>query len=289
MTTQTTPQTVERTHSTQPVKRKGAAAKLGALARAEWLQFRRNKVIMFMAVLVPLGIPALVVSQLFMGDEGLKPLGGALATEMFLMMSLLLVLFYSVLSMVTTRRDEGVLKRLRTGEAKDWQILSAIAVPGTIVVSTLFVVLSAGMFVLGMPLPENPAVLAVALIVALLVGVTTTVLLALISSGFTKNAEAAQITSMPVLILGMLSSASFREILPEGVRALAEKNPFGVVYDLVFLGWTGNAPADAMVGAAAMSSLELWTELGMLSVIAIVWIVLLAWSAKEYMRWDTHR
>lgn len=280
MTTATAPQT----NHTQTSKR-SAKGKLGALARAEWLQFRRNKVIMFMAVLVPLGVPALFLSQLFLSEGDPTVVGGAFATEMFLMMGLLLVLFYSVLSMVATRRDEGVLKRLRTGEAKDWQILTAIAVPGTVIVVALFVVMVAVMLVMGMPMPENP----VALVVSLLVGIVCTVMFALISSGFTKNAEAAQITSMPVLMLGMLSMSSFREMLPEVLQTIAAKNPFGVIYDLVFLGWTGNYPAEAMADAGALGGVEMWTEIGMLSVIAVVWIAVLAWSAREYMRWDTHR
>ena len=34
--------------------------RLATLARAEWLQFRRNKVILFMAIVIPLGMPLLM-------------------------------------------------------------------------------------------------------------------------------------------------------------------------------------------------------------------------------------
>lgn len=281
MTTATAPQTTDRTNSQRGSKK----GKLAALAKAEWLQFRRNKVIMFMAILLPLGIPALVLSSMFFSDAEPSVAGGAAATELYLMMGLILVLFYSALSMVTTRRDEGVLKRLRTGEAKDWQILTAVGVPGTIIVVALFIVLIAAMMIMGMPMPKNP----VALVVALAGGIICTMLFALISSGFTKNAEAAQITSMPVLLLGMLSGVSFREMLPESVRFIAEKNPFGVVYDLIYLGWAGNYPAEAMAEAAPLDSAELWTYIAKLTVILAIWIPVLGFSAREYMRWDTHR
>ena len=281
MSTATAPQITDRRNAPKGRKK----GKLGALARAEWLQFRRNKVIMFLAILLPLGVPALVLSSMFFSDAEPSIAGGAAATELYLMMGLVLVLFYSALSMVTTRRDEGVLKRLRTGEAKDWQILTAIAVPGSVIVVALFIVLIAAMMIIGMPMPENP----VALIVALVGGIICTTLFALISSGFTKNAEAAQITSMPVLLLGMLSGVSFREMLPESVRFIAEKNPFGVAYDLIYLGWAGTFPAKVMAEAGPLNTGELWTAIAKLTAILVIWILVLAWCSREYMRWDTHR
>jgi ABC-2 type transport system permease protein len=53
----------------------------------------------------------------------------ATAMEYFLLFALMFVQFYTVLSMVTTRRDEGVLKRLRTGEARDAEILGCVVLP----------------------------------------------------------------------------------------------------------------------------------------------------------------
>ena len=83
--------------------------RLATLARAEWLQFRRNKVILFMAIVIPLGMPLLMWLNLGPDSGTDKQLVGAGMMELYLMMSLLMVLFYSVLSMATTRRDEGVL------------------------------------------------------------------------------------------------------------------------------------------------------------------------------------
>ena len=289
MSTATASQTTDHQETAQTDIRKKANyrkwGKLAALARAEWLQFRRNKVIMFMAILLPLGVPALVLSSLLFNDAEPSATGGAVTTELYLMLGLVFVLFYSTLSMVTTRRDEGVLKRLRTGEAKDWQILAAIGVPGTLIVVALFFVLIVAMVIMGVPMPENP----VAMLIALVGGVMCTMFFALITSGFTKNAEAAQLTSMPVLLLGMLSASSFRELLPEAVRVFAEKNPFGIVYDLVYLGWAGNYPAEVMAEAGSLDTGELWTAIAKLTALFVIWILVLAWCSREYMRWDTHR
>lgn len=262
------------------------AKRLRSLASAEWLQFRRNKVIMFMAVFIPIGIPLMMAGKVLTAeDQQSLNFGAAIATEMFLAMSGLLVLFYSALSMATTRRDESVLKRLRTGEAKDWQILTAICVPGTVILAVLFVPLIVGLVFVGADFPANLLALLAALVGMILIGS----LAALVTSAFTKNAEAAQITSMPVIVVGMISFASVREVLPESLRVIAEKNPFGLIYDLVYLGWRGNQASALQKGAGALGPSELMQETGITVLILAVWIAVLVWSTAIYMRWDTHR
>lgn len=266
-------------------KRK-SGSRLMALARAEWLQFRRNKVIMFMAVAIPLGVPLLVLAQVASADNQQKMnTSGAIAMEIFLALSSLLVLYYSVLSMATTRRDESVLKRLRTGEARDWEILTAIAVPGSVILAVMFVVFCVVLVTIGVDMPVNP----VALVVTLVASLVLSTLMALVTSAFTKNAEAAQITSMPVIILGMLSFATNRQMLPDALQPLLEKNPFGLLYDMVYLGWNGNYPSAVLEGASALPTGELFQETAISSGLLLLWAFILVWSVREYMLWDTHR
>ena len=50
---------------------------------------------------------------------------------MFLVASLFPV-YYNVLAQFVSRRDELVLKRMRTGETRDGELLASIALPGAI-------------------------------------------------------------------------------------------------------------------------------------------------------------
>ena len=50
---------------------------------------------------------------------------------MFLVIALFPV-YYNVLSQFVSRRDELVLKRMRTGETRDAELLVSIALPGAI-------------------------------------------------------------------------------------------------------------------------------------------------------------
>ena len=83
-----------------------------SLAVAEVRQYLRNKTMLFMAVIFPIGVAFLVQ---FMGrsDQGGSSLiRTATSMEVFLLITFMFVQFYSVLSMASTRRDERVLKRL---------------------------------------------------------------------------------------------------------------------------------------------------------------------------------
>src|SRR5690606_2613522 len=115
---------------------------LKALAKAEYLQFRRNKTLVYTATVFPIGLP---LALYFIARRDAEPTAAMAATafEMFALLALLFMQYYSVLSMVTTRRGEGVLKRLRTGEAADWQIQTAPGVPGAVVTLFCTVVIAA--------------------------------------------------------------------------------------------------------------------------------------------------
>ena len=58
------------------------------------------------------------------------------------MVAWLLPVYYNILSIIVTRRDELVLKRLRTGEARDGELLLSMCLPG-IAISLVVAVLAA--------------------------------------------------------------------------------------------------------------------------------------------------
>lgn len=243
---------------------------LTALAKAEYLQFRRNKTLVVMGIFFPVGIS---LALFFIATREQAPTAdtAAVTLEMIALIALLFVQYYSVLSMVTTRRGEGVLKRLRTGEALDWQILTAPAVPGALVTVASTVVVLAVIYGMGAPAPVNP----VAIVLAVLGGIILFTLLALATSAVTKNAEAAQITSLPVMTLAMLGLASIRQVLPDRLAGLVDWTPFAAISDLVFLGAAGRPavgdPTDMLDFAGTfgmfgrpVATLAIWTVLALM-------------------------
>ncbi len=253
---------------------------LRALARAEYLQFRRNKTLLFMGTVFPVGMP-LLLFFIARGNQAPKPLGVALVLESFALLALLMVQYYSVLSMVTTRRSEGVLKRLRTGESSDLQILTAPAVPGVALTAIGAAIVAAAVYGAGGPLPVNPLLMLFALIAGL--GIFT--LLALATSAMTKNAEAAQITSMPVMVVSMVGMGGLRQILPERLALLADWTPFAAVSDLIRLGQAGLAPG-APDDAAPLGFAATFGETGRPLATLAVWTVIALLLATRWFRWD---
>ncbi|MGW5749771.1 ABC transporter permease [Nocardia rhamnosiphila] len=252
---------------------------LAALAKAEYLQFRRNKTLVYLATVFPVGIPVALFFVARRGDTSAADLA-VLTFEMLALVTLLFVQYYSVLSMVTTRRGEGVLKRLRTGEAADWQIQTAPAIPGALVTLGGTAVVASVVYGVGAPAPVNPVAIALALVG----GIVLFSLLALATSTFTKNAEAAQITSLPVMTIAMLGMTSIRGMLPDRFAQLADWTPFAAVADLVSLGVAGkSALADA---GAVRGFAGTFAEMGRPFATLAVWTVLAFALIRRSFRWD---
>ncbi|MGO1911927.1 MAG: ABC transporter permease, partial [Corynebacterium sp.] len=203
----------------------------------------------------------------------------------FLLFALMFVQFYTVLSMVTTRRDEGVLKRLRTGEARDAEILGASSFPGAVLTIVFTVLMSVLLMVFGAPGPVN----VLPLIVAVLLGLAVTSGLALVTSGFTKNPEAAQITSMPVMLLMFATMGNFRQLYPEGVDEVLARTPFALIFDLAQYGWAGSTTVGRMDGVAALGAGEVLAETWPMMLILLAWAAVCVWAGARYVRWDVRR
>lgn len=274
MTTATSATPVTITSST-------AIHRLTSLGRAEWLQFRRNKTLLFMATVFPLGLPLLIF---VLGDNDATT--AAHAFDMFVVYTLLFVQFYTVLSMATTRRDERVLKRLRTGEARDREILGAISLPGALLTVVFSVVITFALLVLGAPAPVNVALP----IFAVLIGLVFTTALALLTSAFTRNAEAAQLTALPVFTLALLGFGAFRPIFGDGAFGeIMAWNPYALISDLVHLGWAGNTFLEQVTGAEALGVADTLAEGWPMLLALLVWTAVALFGVKRYMRWDSHR
>lgn len=243
------------------------------LAQSNALLMRRNMLTVFYALAVPL-VP---LALLFIVPDPTSA-DGVTPISLCLLMGLLFPVFYNLLSMFVTRRDELVLKRLRSGEATDLDIVASMALPGVAIVLVVAVVAAVLAGALGFGLPTNP----VLVVVGLLVSCATFVALALWTAAWTRNAEAAQLTSAPVLLVAMLGTS--RATFPDGAQRWLDVLPGAALEDLVRVAWFGLEPG---VGATAtLSWSATWVEalpaLGYL----LLWTALGIVLARRSMSWE---
>ena len=152
------------------------------------------------------------------------------------MMAALFPVYASLLSQLVTRRDELVLKRLRTGESTDADIIVALALPGLVIALTTSALTVPLAVALGQDPPLNPPLYALTVVGTLLLFVA----FALWTAAWTRNAEAAQLTSMPVIalvILGQIATA-----FTDDVRRWTDLTPGAAITDLVRVSWFGLQP-----------------------------------------------
>lgn len=149
---------------TTPNAKGSPLRRLRALGKAEWLQFTRNRLLVAMALLFPVVLP---VFAWVAGDQA--EASTAMASEMFVLFALGFGVFYPALSMAVTRRDEGVLKRLRTGEARDWEVLSSILLPLAVAMLLLTVALVVGLSAASGLWPVNALLMAAAVVLGIAV------------------------------------------------------------------------------------------------------------------------
>ncbi|AUY50809.1 ABC transporter permease [Streptomyces sp. CB01881] len=258
--------------------------RLLALGRAEATLLVRNRTALFTALLLPV---LLIGGLKNMLDEQAKSNPGldvdSLLVNGAVGMVLAFVVYYNLTAAYVARRGELVLKRLRTGEARDAEILAGTAVPSVglaLLMCTVIGVVGAGALHLAMPV--NPLLLAAGLV--LVVG--TLMALAAISSAFTRTVESSGITTMPVLLLTQFGSGLFfpLEVMPDGLADACRLLPTTPAFQLIRVGWFGTDGSEAATGFAGT-----WATAAPHLVTGTVWLGLAAWGAVRYFRWEPRR
>jgi len=242
------------------------------LARANATLVLRNRMAFTYAVVLPL----LPLGLLLVDDRGAGGAGAAAVTTA-LMMAALFPVYYNLLSQLVTRRDELVLKRLRTGESSDADIIVSLALPGLVVALATAAIAVPIAIALGQDLPLNLLLYALTVVVTLVLFAA----FACWTAAWTRNAEAAQITSMPVIVLVVLGQVAVG--LPEEVRRWTELTPGAAMTELVRVSWfgfeTGSAERTLGLGDTWAAAVEPLLVLGAWAVLAVV-------LARRSMRWE---
>ena len=218
----------------------------------------RNPITLAYGIIMPLCPLGLVLIS-----DG-KEASVALAISLVLTVAWLLPVYYNILSIIVSRRDELVLKRLRTGEARDGELLLSMCLPGIAIAMVVATLAAFVATVLGHP-PGSPATYAV----AVLGGSVMCAALAVWTASWTRNAEAAQMTSLPVFTL--LMAGMVGQAVPEGAREYVALTPGGALDALARLSW--GAEADALKA----------------SVVVVGWTCAAIWIARRSMRWEPRR
>ncbi|MFC8276196.1 ABC transporter permease [Streptomyces sp. NPDC057271] len=250
------------------------ARRMTSLGRAELTLLGRNKNNLFIALLMPLLMIFVLRSSLTtMGEEKL-PMGMAGATLIGgTGLVLILVVYMGLTSALVARREELVLKRLRTGEASDLEILTGAALPSAAIALVQCALLAVGgALALDVPAPRRPELLVLGLLAAvvLLAG------LAAVTTAITRNVESAGLTTLPLFLVSAMGSGLMvpRDLLPELVADLCRLLPFSGVMEIVRAGWLGVGDTKDLLTAVLNT---------------LAWGVLTVFAVRRWFRWEPRR
>lgn len=246
------------------------------LTRWNAVLLTRNRLAFVYAVVLPL-LPLLL---LLTGKRGSEAVGANAITTLFLVAALFPV-YFNVLSQFVNRRDELVLKRIRTGETRDTELLASIAVPGAVVALLMCAIAVPVAAALGQPLPVNPVVYVVAAVGVVLMFTA----FAFWTAAWTRNAEAAQLTSLPIILVASIGPiVSSLPDLSETVRTILSWTPGAAMSDLIRAGWFGFDGPDAT--KSTLSFMDSWGPAAEPLLVIAVWTVVAVSLARRSMRWE---
>ncbi|MEV5437173.1 ABC transporter permease [Streptomyces sp. NPDC052682] len=248
--------------------------RMTTLARAEVTLLGRSRGTLVAALFVPLVLPVTVRSaaeEMDLAAAGLDV--GTVVLPAAVGFSLLFAVYSALVGSYVTRREELVLKRLRTGELRDAEILAGCALPAAATGLAQSLLLAAGCTVLlEIPAPRAPHLA----VVGLLSGLVLCAALAALTASVTRTSESAQVTPMPFLLVSLLGSGIGMplEVLPDRLASVCELLPLSPAITLVRGGWTGELPAYEALSAVATG---------------LAWTVVAVFAVRRWFRWEPRR
>ncbi len=253
--------------------------RFAALARAEGVLLRRNRI----ALLTGIALPAALVLWLrssSLDAGGPRGMAAAMLVTWLAAFALLAAVYYNLVTAMVARREELVFKRLRSGEITDAEILAGTAAPAVAIawVQVAVAAVAAGA-ASGMDLQAT----ALLVLAAVLLGTAVFVLLAAVTTAVTRTVELAQVTTLPVLMLSLVFSGMLFPLatLTEPLRSVAQALPLTLVVELTRLGLTGTATDGHHLGLAATFGAAVIPVLALAA-----WIAAATWAARRWFRWE---
>ncbi|MFE2423937.1 ABC transporter permease [Streptomyces hokutonensis] len=250
------------------------AGRMRALGRAELSLLGRNRNAVVTALFVPLALPFSVrpaIDQMNLKGEGLSV--GSVMLTAAIGFSLLFAVYSSLVSAFVARREELVLKRLRTGELGDSEILAGTALPAVCLGFVQSVLLAAAcVLLLDAGAPKTPQLA----FLGLLFGLFLCAALAALTASVTRTAESAQVTALPVVLVSMMGSGIIvpLQLLSDRVADVCRFLPLSPAIRLISGGWNGDLSAYDALGAVLT---------------ALAWTVLAVFAVRRWFRWEPRR
>ncbi|WP_323448818.1 ABC transporter permease [Streptomyces yaizuensis] len=251
-----------------------ALGRLAALGRAELTLLIRNRTALTVALVMPLVMVFAIQTSLERLD--LEKVGMSLAEASLtagIGMVLIMVVHVNLVSAYTARREELVLKRLRTGEISDPEILAGTALPAVgIALAQCVLLVVAGTVAMDLAAPARPDLL----LAGIVLGVLVCVALAAVTSAVTRTVESAQITTMPMFLISLGGSGLLVPVslMPDGMARICELLPLTGVMTLIRAGWLGGADG---------------RDLAVAAIGALVWAAVSVFAVQRWFRWEPRR
>jgi ABC-2 type transport system permease protein len=236
----------------------------------EWKLFNRIKANYVFIVFVPLMIlfsMRYVQDQLNLAQHGLDP--GPLMVSTAAGVLLIFSLYSSVTGLYVARREELVLKRLRTGEVSDSVILAGGASMYVAVTVFQTVVVATALSIMFDTFPKQP----LTAVAGLVTGIVLMTAMAAATAALCRTVESVMIATLPaIFILPMISGIYIpREVLPQQLGDVLLWAPLSPTVDLFRSGWTGELTA----GEALVRVL-----------LTTAWAALFTWIGARKFRWE---
>lgn len=248
-----------------------SSAHLAALARSEFTLLLRSKANLVNVLVLPVMLVAsmkLIVDQLDLAAAGLS-LGPVMISSSAGII-LLMALYAPLTGIYVMRREQLILKRLRSGEISDVNVLLGAAVPVGLVAPLQFFVVAVAISAMATGTTLTHPVLPV---LGIVLGVALTAALAAVTTLFARTAENVQIAILPGILLLPLTAGTYvpLEVFPDALQNVLRFFPLTPVTQLVRAGW-----GDGMsVQHATVSVLTL-----------LVWTALAAFWVRRRFRWE---
>ncbi|MER5501954.1 MULTISPECIES: ABC transporter permease [unclassified Streptomyces] len=248
--------------------------RLTALGRAEVTLLARNRTAVFVALLMPAAMVLAMKSTLkpsILDGSGLSVAGAALTGGIGIV--LIQAVYMNMVSSYVARREDLVLKRLRTGEVADREILVGTALPSAaLALAQIVVIVVAGTVFFDLDAPKRPDLL----LAGLLLGVVMLTALAGATSAITRTVQTSQLTTLPLFLVSMMGSGLFvpLEVMPDRVAAVCELLPVTGSMTLVRAGWLGGAEGSDLLVAALTG---------------LAWTAFAVFAVQRWFRWEPRR
>jgi ABC-2 type transport system permease protein len=253
-----------------------------SLAWSEALLLRRNPLALLIAAGLPIGAVLVLRSTPELTGVAGADAGAAIVTAVAAV-SLNLFVYYHLVTALVARREDLVLKRLRTGEATDGQILAGTAAPSVAMAWAQIILVSV---VSAVVFDLRPPVNLLLVIAAVVLGTLAFVFLAAATTALTRSVELAQVTTTPMLFIPLTLSGLYLPLadLPERLEQLGRVLPLTPVVDLLRLGLSGTAPDGTTVDLAGSFEAAVPALL-----VLLAWVAVAALATRRWFRWEPRR